>query len=498
MARHVHANRLKGKIHSLNPKMELLIIYTVTHAVYNLYFHPLSHIPGPFLGRASLLWRIYHTTRGRSHRGIQRMHQKHGAVFRVSPNELSFASAGSWKSIYGFPAIGKPQLIKGEFYDIYGAGFKTGCIGSERDPKVHAQKKKNLTPAFSLKALNAQEPIIQRCIDEFVAKIGPLSLTNGLNVTKWYEMVSFDILGEMAFGESFGCVREEKHHFWIDLILEHLLEITLVDNLRRIKLLEILGRYLLPRLTVKIRKKHSGHSRAKVQRRLEGADNRQDFLTNITDKVRSGEVSLEEMTAHASTLIIAGGETVSTCMAATTYYLLKTPRALQKLQHEVRTAYTSYQAIDSSSALKLPYLQACINEGLRIHPPGSQGFPRISAGQEIDGIYVPAGTEVYTSAWTVTHDAAYFHEPEKFKPERWTDPDCADIKEASQPFSLGLRACVGRNFAYVQMSLLMAKIMFRYDLELINKELDWERASHCHIMWWKAPIVVRFTERSQA
>lgn len=102
---------------------------------------------------------------GRSHRAIQVQHKRYGPVFRVSPNELSFASASSWKAIYGFPPPGQAQLIKGEFYDIYGAGFKTGCIGSERDPATHARKKKNLTAAFSVKALQQQEAIVQNVVD---------------------------------------------------------------------------------------------------------------------------------------------------------------------------------------------------------------------------------------------------------------------------------------------------------------------------------------------
>lgn len=56
----------------------------------------------------------------------------------------------------------------------------------------------------------------------------------------------------------------------------------------------------------------------------------------------------------------------------------------------------------------------------------------------------PPQTEVYTSAWAVTHDPRNFHEPMTFIPERWLDPECKDVKEASQPFSLGYRACIGR------------------------------------------------------
>lgn len=134
---------------------------------------------------------------------------KTGPVFRVSPNELSFASVNSWKAIYGYPPPGAGQLIKGEFYDIYGSGFKTGCIGSEREPAVHARKKKNLTAAFSVKALAAQEAIVQRCLDRFVDKLGPMTQKSGgmgINAVHWLEMVAFDILGEMSFGEGFGCI----------------------------------------------------------------------------------------------------------------------------------------------------------------------------------------------------------------------------------------------------------------------------------------------------
>jgi cytochrome P450 len=135
---------------------------------------------------------------------------------------------------------------------------------------------------------------------------------------------------------------------------------------------------------------------------------------------------------------------------------------MQNLQNEIRSRYQSQSQIQASSALQLPYLQAVIQEGLRIFPPGSQGFPRISPGVEIDGWWIPPKvslrrvkdcehelvtvkqTEIYTSAWTITHDGKYFHMPEAFIPERWLDPDTKDVKEASQPFSLGPRMCIGR------------------------------------------------------
>ncbi|KAI1281078.1 putative cytochrome P450 [Xylaria sp. FL0933] len=475
----------------------LSVIYVFSHVIYNLYWHPLSKYPGPFLGRSTLLWRFYHVVSGRWHRRIDEQHKRYGPVVRVSPNELSFASIESWRDIYGHATGGRQTCTKSEFYDVFGGGFNSTCIGSERNPKEHARMRKALSNAFSTKALMEQEAIVNANVDAFVDRLGADGgpATAGLNMTEWFEMVAFDILGEMSFGESFGSVAQGHPHFWFRMFTEHLFAITVVDMLRRYPLFVSLGRLLMP-LTMSLREKHTALSREKVALRLKTADPRADFMSLLIRKVETGEMEMEELTAHASTLTVAGGETVATFLASATYYLLNTPDALTRVQSEIRDAFTSYSDINATKAQQLPYLQAVISEGLRMHPPGSRGFPRVSPGTTISGYYVPAGVEVYTSAWTMTHDEQYFHEPFRFKPERWIDPECKDIKEASQPFSLGPRGCIGKNFAYLEVNLILAKMLWRYDMELKNKDLDWEGNSHEHVMWSKPDMIVTFKSAS--
>ena len=135
--------------------------------------------------------------------------QPQGPVVRVSPNELSFATVESWKAIYGHRGHGPGQIhgptpTKSRFYDIYRAGFSSGCIGSERDPARHAQMRKLLSSAFSTRSLVGQEAIVDKAVNEFINRIGEVGKgPGGVNMTKWYEMITFDILGEIAFGESF-------------------------------------------------------------------------------------------------------------------------------------------------------------------------------------------------------------------------------------------------------------------------------------------------------
>lgn len=128
------------------------------------------------------------------------------------------------------------------------------------------------------------------------------------------------------------------------------------------------------------------------------------------------------------------------------YFLLKTPRVLAKVNSEVRGRYASYADIDPGSAQQLPYLQAVINEALRMYPSGAQGFPRLSPGTTVDGLWVPKGTEIYTCTWVASRNPDYWHRPDEFIPERWIDSDSTDVKAASQPFSLGYRACPGKRY----------------------------------------------------
>lgn len=88
---------------------------------------------------------------------------------------------------------------------------------------------------------------------------------------------------------------------------------------------------------------------------------------------------------------IAGGETTATFLAAATYYLLRNPASLSRLQGEITARFSSYAEINASAARQLPYLQAVIGEGLRLYAPGSQGFPRVSTGMKVGDVYVPAG-----------------------------------------------------------------------------------------------------------
>ncbi|CAI0645398.1 unnamed protein product [Colletotrichum noveboracense] len=415
-----------------------------------------------------------------------------GNIVRISPNELSFASAESWKAIYGHTGSGRQIARKGTFYDVLAAGFSSRCIGSERDPQKHSVMRRILSPSFSQRVLVEQEDIISEIVDRFVTKMGEKggSGTKDLDMTKCYNMNSFEILGEMAFGESFRNLDIDILNSWADTALEHLYIVTMIDNLRRIGWVSKVARLLIPTwivTTISIRTIAANRSRIQAAR--------SDFVSPLVDKVRAGEVSKEKMTAHVSTIAIAGGETVATTLSALTYFLGQNPEKLELLSQEIRVAFKTYDEITGSKAQQLPYLQAVINEGLRLFPPASGGATRLSPGFELHGQYIPEGTDISVSPWSTVHNPEYFSDPWHFKPERWLDPHCKDNKDASRPFLLGPRDCLGRNFAWMELNLMLARLLWSYDMELVDKDVRFIEQSRVHVLWWKPKLFVRWHRR---
>uniref|UniRef100_L2FCP2 Cytochrome p450 n=2 Tax=Colletotrichum gloeosporioides species complex TaxID=2707338 RepID=L2FCP2_COLFN len=215
------------------------------------------------------------------------------------------------------------------------------------------------------------------------------------------------------------------------------------------------------------------------------------------------QVASEEWLGNqAGVLIAAGFDTTAVTATAASYYLARRPEKMKRLQRELQEKFSDASEMNGTTVHQLPYLSACIEETMRIMPPLTFGLPRESPGAEVDGNFVPKGTVVSTSGWSITRRPDYFFEPEEFHPERWLpashdyfDPlFCNDLKEASQPFSLGPRVCLGINLAYTELKLLLARLAYEYTWELVNDtRFDWDRERKFQALWVLPDLRVRYT-----
>lgn len=240
-----------------------------------------------------------------------------------------------------------------------------------------------------------------------------------INLTNFYNWVTFDgtfkaptishtfihnlmnhnqtVLGELAFSQPFGSVRERKTDDWISIILQSIkFNAYDVAIYRLSPLLHRFMPYLIPAEIARGGISHLRQSKAKILQRMQkeesGALERRDFCSYIFEKREELRITDWEMAAHSNALIVAGSETTATILSGMTYWLCRTPDVYEKLKREIRGKFKRSEEVDSLSAT-LPYMNAVINETLRIYPPISIGMPRVTppGGEMIGGVFVPGG-----------------------------------------------------------------------------------------------------------
>ncbi|KAI1138334.1 cytochrome P450 [Hypoxylon sp. FL0543] len=354
--------------------------------------------------------------------------------------------------------------------------------------------KKFLSRAFSDTSLREQEHLISEIIDRFVDRVGE----GTVDLTHWVNLLTFDVIGKLAFGQDFHGVESGETHTWIKDILGSMSQANVSDALSRFprisKLWLIFNRRWLANL-IEAATRHQNYTIELTKRRLEEVTDRKDFMAYLLQD--GSEASTIQLAAHASDFVIAGSETTATTLAVVFYYVCQSASVKQRLVEEVRSAFTRYEDINGAAAAGLPYLHAVCLEALRIYPPLPLATPREvpASGAMVDGFWVPGGTIVATNPFAACMSPSNFKDPEVFDPERWLrGPATSDILDASRPFSFGPRSCLGRSLAWLEMNITIARLLFRYDLEMINKDLNWHAQSEMHLLWKKPSLWVRFTE----
>ncbi|KAJ5889437.1 cytochrome P450 [Penicillium tannophilum] len=479
--------------------------YIVIRSIYRITLHPLAKYPGPTLGAISQLWFVRSWYFGKYFQDIEDLHKRYGDFVRTAPNELSIATAQSFNDIYGQVGRHQEVFIKSDFYDV---GEKELTIVSERDVEKHKEVRRVLAPAFTSAALGRQEQLIHEHVDRFIAQLHKHATKEPVNVTEWYKYLTFDITGELTFGEPFGTIEEAKNHFWISTIHDtgHIWALSAIC--RRYPILWPVLFLVAPKNLKSAFQRHEAWTRDKVRSRIARRNEIKhiDFFTNLLSE-RSRDQSEKFMLAQATLLVIGGSDTTSLFFTAMTYFLLDKPETLRLLTEEVRSAFRSVDEIDHNATLNLQYLNAVIEEGLRLLPSIPLGLTRVSPGAVVDGKHIPKGTVVSTAHWATAHSEKYFADANTFHPERWLPKSHSqyhsrfidDNRNAARPFSLGTRSCLGMRLAYLESRILLAKLAYTFDWELTNGEqIDWYRDIRLQGFLTLPDVAVRFTPREKA
>jgi len=192
-------------------------------------------------------------------------------------------------------------------------------------------------------------------------------------------------------------------------------------------------------------------------------------------------LSKEEAFSDSLLAIGAGADTTAGTVSNIFYFLLTNPSAYARLQDEIDRLSDSALTYDTQAGM--PYLNAVINETLRLLPVvpsgSSRGTTTETGGQLVGSHYIPPNTSVFVHFYSVHRDPRNFSCPDRFLPERWLseeerihmEPGFIHNPSAFIPFSLGPASCVGKNFAYLEMRMVVCQIMHSFDI-CLAKEFD--------------------------
>ncbi|KAI0205604.1 cytochrome P450 [Astrocystis sublimbata] len=481
-----------------------VVVYGAIQVLYNVYLHPLSNIPGPLTWSASRLPFIYSLLNGTIVHDIQKLHQIYGPVLRIAPNEVAFAQADAWKDIFQHRY---DKFLKDPVWWKRQPGHPESLI-SAIDPDTHTRMRKALAPGFSARALSDQEPILQLYVDPLVKRLAEQttkqSSSGGVEVDlgPWFNFTTFDIFADLGFGESFNCLQNSRYHPWISLLFNSVKAASFVAAARFYPLIELLLMKCIPPSLRKMQSDHYEQIVGKVERRLNFELERPDIMSHVVAGRDKEAFTRDEINATFMTLTTAGSETTATVLSGMMNYLVRNPNKMRILVDEIMERFDSYDDITLGALRSLPYLNAVINEALRLCPPIPWIIPRRvpDGGESACGVWLPSGTPVSIQVYTMNRDPNCFHAATSFLPERWLPNDSDspffnDQKQAFQPFSVGPRSCLGQQLALAEMRLIIAKLLWQFEFDAVpGKDLEWEQL-RTFLLVEKKPIVVRMALR---
>jgi cytochrome P450 len=187
-----------------------------------------------------------------------------------------------------------------------------------------------------------------------------------------------------------------------------------------------------------------------------------------------GRMTDLQLRDEVMTIFLAGHETTATALTWTLYLLSQNP-GVEKLLHEELSSVLGdedkFVRPTISDVQKLGYTNKILTESLRLYPPawtiGRQAINDYKVGNYV----IPSGSIILMSQYVMHRDPRYYHEPDRFYPERWTQEFKSRLPRFSYfPFGGGIRSCVGESFALMEATLLIAIICRYWKLRLIPNQ----------------------------
>jgi cytochrome P450 len=441
---------------------------------------------------------------------VKKLHDEYGPVVRVSANELSINDPHAWKDIFN-----RRDMLRPPQWGARPPGVEAHNVISA-PASSHARFRKALTPAYSEKSVKEYEPTVRLFLEKLLTRLDDLIAKGGtsavVDMVEWTNFATFDIIGELSWSKSYECLDSGSGHAFMSVLL-HFQAVCIGASISYYPWLNAFVAGITPKSAFQLLENifKDGHERLQARMKSQQSDH-PDLITHIVDyNTKSNpedKLTDDEIEQNVMAIIVGGSETLTTTFTGAFHYLLADPPKLVRLTKEIRSSFASAFEITANSAAKLPYLNAVLEETLRLCPPIPDMLRRDvpkGAPATIAGRVIPANTTVSVSCYSMFKSDQHFASAETFEPERFLneksrtgDANASALSHndlsAFYPFSLGPHNCLGQPLAKLEMRLLVALFLYRYNVtvpagEPLRKWTD----QKIYWTWEKQPLKVEIS-----
>ncbi|KAJ6261390.1 Cytochrome P450 monooxygenase [Drechslerella dactyloides] len=469
----------------------LLASFLTTTAVYRIWFHPLSKIPGPKLAAATWLVEFYynHIKQGQYYKKIEEWHKVYGPVIRITPHEVHVNNPDTYSLLYKTNA----KVTKDPLYYQRFAG-DINVLFFAKDTATHRSRRDPLNNYFSKKSVTEFEAVIVKHIDRLCqhlkqhAESAPLGSQKPIDLHYRIRCIVLDIFSDYAFGKSFSFQDSPNlGKDFFDMIRVHMASLWLFRMMTPSMVYRIT--HLPPFIALKLDPSASTYVKLKQDSKVaikkirddpKADDLRKENRTVFYDMLHPHDdegnpippKSLDDLSDEAYGLTVASSDTTGNGVHATLLGILSSPDVYAKLKDELRKAFpTPESKITWTKLEKIPYMVACIKEGLRISCGVIGRMPRIveEPNFQVLGHHIPRGFSVTTSNYMMLRNPAIYEDPHDYKPGRWLDEDGnlhTHFDKYFVPFGKDSRHCIGMYLAQSELYLSVAHIVRRFDMKI--------------------------------
>ncbi|KAL4358371.1 hypothetical protein AHAS_Ahas09G0280000 [Arachis hypogaea] len=357
-------------------------------------------------------------------------------------------------------------------------GCEGSLITSQYGPHWRMLRRLSTTEFFVASRLDAMRAVRAKCINRMVQTIEGAAgdeSSGGVEVGRLFFMMAFNLIGNLIFSKDLlegEMERGARFYEHAVKVMEYAGKPNVADFMAVLKWVDPQG---IRRRTQYHVEKAFEIAGLFIKERMESGCGRgmsKDFLDVLLEFHGDAATGSYTFSPRIINVVVfemftAGTDTTTSTLEWAMAELLHNPRALEKVQTELRTKIGPHRNMEENDIDHLPYLKAVIKETLRLHPPLPFLVPHMAMDScKLQGYHIPKHSQVLVNVWAIGRDPKAWDAPLLFWPERFMQMDHVDFKGHHFefiPFGSGRRMCPAMPLASRVLPLALGSLLHKFD-----------------------------------